>query len=110
INSFSRARQRAPVVVALTHVQAEPDGRFGCRITHSILPGESSTVAGDDHDTRCWHPRYKETWTLIRPGPYSQATYVLETRRQPPPDHQRQGEVAIPGPATRSPAGTHESM
>src|SRR5699024_6283871 len=37
IDSFSRASQRASMVVALAHVQAEPDGIFGCRIDHSIL-------------------------------------------------------------------------
>src|SRR5699024_6265829 len=44
------------------------------------------------------------------PCPYQQQARALEPWRQHPPDHQRQGEVAIPGPATRSPAGTHESM
>src|SRR5699024_8526487 len=84
IDSFSRASQRASMVVALAHVQAEPDGIFGCRIDHSILPEIRprsleliTTPAAGTH--AC-----KETWILIRPCPYQQSTRALDTWRQHP--------------------------
>src|SRR5699024_2878919 len=50
-------------------------------------------------------PTLRRDLNSVGPSPYQQSTRVLDSWRQHPPDHEWQGNQAIPGPATRPRSG-----
>src|SRR5699024_10516019 len=59
VRALSVGCESASVMGGLPDVEPEGDGVFGChdRPLHLLDLGRWC------HDTRCWHPRYDETWT-----------------------------------------------
>src|SRR5699024_11995131 len=70
-------------------VEAEPHVVFGI---HDSPPRPSKSVAVGCHDTRCWHPRYDETSTVLGRAPISSQRASWIPGGNTPPDHERSEE------------------
>src|SRR5699024_770278 len=92
-----------PLGTAYTdHLTRPTDDYRESRFHDAVLPW--SIIAGRSHDTRCRHPRYKETSAVLGRVPISGQRVSLDRAATPPPGPLKAGQQSHTRPSDQTPS------